>query len=250
MIEKKINRESVRWLVLEGTAIVLSILFAFWIDAWWDDRQRVDDERIILRALLDDLQEKQAVLAKSRIYNDAILQSTIQLLRAANDPNLSLDEDSIDRLIQNTWWYNPDSEWDSAPMQSLAGGDLSIISNQELLQRIAELQVTMSRIRNSYRGDENFHHNTYTPFLVANAYLPQLISKFEQIPGLPEYSFQYPEIELSIAQDHSQLLRRKDFQNMLVAKMDRIIDILQTGYRDIDQQLDETILLLNEELTD
>jgi hypothetical protein len=250
MIEKKINRESVRWLVLEGTAIVLSILLAFWIDAWWDDRQRVDDERIILRALLDDLQEKQAVLADSRRYNDAILQSTIQLLRAANDPNLSLDEDSIDRLIQNTWWYNPDSEWDSAPMQSLAGGDLSIISNQELLQRIAELQVTMSRIRNSYRSDENFHHNTYTPFLVANAYLPQLISKFEQIPGLPEYSFQYPEIELSIAQDHSQLLRRKDFQNMLVAKMDRIIDILQNGYRNIDQQLDETIVMLNEELAD
>ena len=250
MIEKKINRESVRWLVLEGTAIVLSILLAFWIDAWWDDRQRVDDERIILRALLDDLQEKQADLAESRRFNDAVLQSTIQLLRAANDPNLSLDEDLTDRLIQNTWWYNPDSEWDSAPMQSLAGGGLSIISNQELLQRITELQVTMSLIRNTFRNDENFHHNTYVPFLVANAYLPQLISMVEHIPGLPEYSYQYPEIELSIAQDHSQLLRRKDFQNMLVAKMDRIIDILQNGYRDIDQQLDETILLLNEELAD
>ncbi len=250
MIEKKINRESVRWLVLEGTAIVLSILLAFWIDAWWDDRQRVDDERIILRALLDDLQEKQADLAESRRFNDAVLQSTIQLLRAANDPNLSLDEDSTDRLIQNTWWYNSDSEWDSAPMQSLAGGGLSIISNQELLQRIAELQVTMSLIRSTFRNDENFHHNTYTPFLVANAYLPQLISKVEHIPGLPEYSYQYPEIELSIAQDHSQLLRRKDFQNMLVAKMDRIIDILQNGYRDIDQQLDETIVMLNKELAD
>jgi hypothetical protein len=135
-------------------------------------------------------------------------------------------------------------------MQSLAGGNLSIISNQKLLQRIAELQVTMSLIRNLFRNDENFHHNTYTPFLVANAYLPQLISKTKHVPGLPESSYQYPEIELSVAQDHSQLLRRKDFQNMLVAKMDRIIDILQTGYRDIDQQLDETILLLNEELTD
>jgi hypothetical protein len=250
MIEKKINRESVRWLVLEGTAIVLGILLAFWIDAWWDDRQRVDDERIILQSLLDDLKEKQAVLADSRRFNDAVLQSTIQLLRAANDPNLNLDEDSIDRLIQNTWWYNTDGQWDSAPMQSLAGGNLSIISNQKLLQRIAELQVTMSLIRNLFRNDENFHHNTYTPFLVANAYLPQLISKTKHVPGLPESSYQYPEIELSVAQDHSQLLRRKDFQNMLVAKMDRIIDILQNGYRDIDQQLDETILLLNEELTD
>jgi len=234
----------------EGTAIVVSILLAFSIEAWWGDRQRVNDERIVLQSLLDDLQKKQAFLAVSRSYNGAILQSIIGLLRAANETSSDLDLDSIDQQIQNTWWYNIDSEWDSAPMQSLVGGDLAIISNRDLLQQIAELQVTMSKIRDFFRIDENFHHNTYTPFLVSNAYLPQLISKSEHQPGRPEISFQYPEIELSVAQDHSQLLRRKDFQNMLVAKMDRILDILQNGYRDIDRQLDETIVLLNVELAD
>jgi len=34
MPERKLTRELIRWLILEGSAIVVSILLAFWIDAW------------------------------------------------------------------------------------------------------------------------------------------------------------------------------------------------------------------------
>lgn len=119
-----------------------------------------------------------------------------------------------------------------------------------LLQKLAELQLQMARIRNFYRSDENFHHNTYTPFLVAKAFMPQIISKTEHYPGRPELRYQYPHIELLIRQDHSQLIRQKEFQNMLVSKMDRLQDILLNAYRFIDNDLDEAIALLNEELVD
>jgi len=39
MAEKRINRESIRWLILEGIAVLVSIMLAFTIDAWWDDRK-------------------------------------------------------------------------------------------------------------------------------------------------------------------------------------------------------------------
>ncbi len=101
-----------------------------------------------------------------------------------------------------------------------------------------------------YRNYENFHHDVYTPFLIANAYLPQLISESAHPPGKPEAPYHYPNVDLSITQDHAELLSRKDFHNMLVAKMDRIFDILRGGYRGVDEQLDEIIVLLSEELAD
>ena len=101
-----------------------------------------------------------------------------------------------------------------------------------------------------YRNDESFHHNTYTPFLIENAYLPQLVSETEYPPGKPEVTYSYPHLDLSITQDHTELLRQKNFHNMLVAKMDRILDIMRAGYIGVDELLDETIGMLSKELAD
>jgi len=242
------RKNSWKRLSVEVAAIVASILLAFAIQAWWDDRQRTTDERVFLQSLLEDLREKKILLGNDRTYNNAILQAAIGLGQAANDPNLELSEDSLDQMIERTWWYNTEGSWDSAPMRSLVSGDLSIFSNPSLLQKLAMLQVSMSRIRNFYEIDENFHHNTYTPFLIANANMPQLTNQTEHHPGRPEVSYVYPKFELLVKQDHTQLLRQQEFQNMLIAKMDRVQDILQNAYRFIDEELDEAIVLLDEEL--
>ena len=42
----------------EGVAIIISILLAFWIQAWWEGQQERGDERIVLQSLLDDLNQK------------------------------------------------------------------------------------------------------------------------------------------------------------------------------------------------
>jgi hypothetical protein len=43
-----IEPQKIQWkrLSVEAVAIVASILFAFAIDAWWDDRQKAGDEQI------------------------------------------------------------------------------------------------------------------------------------------------------------------------------------------------------------
>ena len=243
-------QQSVQWrrLSAEAIAIVTSILFAFAIDAWWEDKQRAADEQILLQSLLDDLTNKKALLANDRTYNEAILAAVVGLLRAANDPTMELSEESLDRMIGDTWWYNAESDWDSAPMASLVGGDRTIVSNPALLQKLAKLQVQIARIRNFYEMDQHFHHDTYTPYLVANAYMPQITSKVEHYPGRPELDYEFPQIGLTMNQDHSELIRKKAFQNMLIAKTDRLQDILRNAYRYIDTDLDEAITLLNEEL--
>ena len=48
-----INTREIPWprILAEGTAVVVSILLAFAIDAWWDERKERDDERDVLLAL-------------------------------------------------------------------------------------------------------------------------------------------------------------------------------------------------------
>lgn len=46
------------------------------------------------------------------------------------------------------------------------------------------------------------------------------------------------------------MIRSDEFQNMMIAKFDRIQDILQSEFLSTDKDLDEAIELLNEDLAD
>lgn len=55
------NSREIPWprILAEGTAVVVSILLAFAIDAWWDERKERDDERDVLLALKAEFEANQ-----------------------------------------------------------------------------------------------------------------------------------------------------------------------------------------------
>ncbi len=157
-------------IAVEGVAIVASILLAFSIDAWWGDRQQREAEQVVLQALLDDLQVKQVLLADMNLFSNAIFKSAETLLRVAAGAEQKPSEDTINRLIIDTWWVSSEALWDSAPLNLLvAGGNLSLVSNPRLVQELAALQVAIERVKFHYRNDAGFHETVMTPFLIANA---------------------------------------------------------------------------------
>ena len=76
---------SIPWprIFAEGTIIVVSILLAFWIDAWWEGRQAKATEEVVLQTLLDDLLAKGQLLDERNRFVGAIRQSAETLLRAS-----------------------------------------------------------------------------------------------------------------------------------------------------------------------
>jgi hypothetical protein len=68
-------------ILAEGVIIVVSILLAFWIDAWWASRQVQASEKVVLQTLLDDLVEKRQLLAERNRFVGAIRESAETLLR-------------------------------------------------------------------------------------------------------------------------------------------------------------------------
>lgn len=237
-------------LFAEGVAIIISILLAFWIQAWWEGQKEQEDERTVLQALLDDFNQKKELLDGDQRYVTAIFESATTLLQVATDSDRNLKANEIDELIGDIFWYHVSSQWDSAPMNSLMmGGDIALISNGSVLQKLAALQNTMARIRNNYDADKSFHYNTLVPFLSNNANLAQIVSRIEHSPGDQDNIYEFPEIKVSNVVDHSGLLSRKDFQGLLVAKIDLQLDIIRAIQSEqLQRQLDDITVILETEL--
>jgi hypothetical protein len=67
-------------LFYEGLAIVVSILLAFAIDAWWEERQEQEDASVAISGLLSEFQENLRQLRVERGSHQASLHSTLALL--------------------------------------------------------------------------------------------------------------------------------------------------------------------------
>jgi len=236
-------------IAVEGVAIVASILLAFAIDAWWDDRQRDESEQVFLQTLLDDLRVKQVLLADMSKFSEAIIESVETLLRAASNTEQMLSEDAIDHLIGDTWWVNNDALWDSAPLSQLVeGNNLSLISNAGLVQELGALQVAIERVKYHYRNDGQFHRDVMTPFMIANANMAQINATMRHRPGQPETTIKIRDLGSAKGYQHSELLSTIEFQNLLVAKMERLSDILETGHPGVERRLVQVIEMLEDEL--
>ena len=236
-------------IAVEGLVIVASILMAFSIDAWWGERQRQEAEQAVLQTLLDDLLVKRVLLADMNRFNRAILESAETLLRVAAGTEGKPSEDMIDRLIGDTWWVSNEALWDSAPLNLLvAGGNLSLVSNLRLVHELAALQVAIGRVRLHYRHDAEFHNDVVTPFMIANANMAQISASMLHRPGEPDVTLVFPDLGLARSFRHSELLSTVAFQNLLVAKMERCTDILDTGHPGVERHLAEVIRMLRDEL--
>ncbi len=232
----------------EGVAIVVSILLAFWIQAWWDDKQQEADERIVLQSLLEDLYRLQAQSAQDQILSGVLFESATKLLRANSELSQPIIGPEIDKLIGKLLWFNTASFWESAPLNSLMmGGDISQISNAALALELAALQVQMDRLQSNFDIDERIYNDQWITFLSKNSDLVQIFMTVEQ-----EYStqieYQFPEIAVSTIRDHSELLSNVEFRGILIQRIDLQINSRVFVYPKLDEKLEEVISLLEAEL--
>jgi hypothetical protein len=235
---------------VEGLAIVASILLAFSIDAWWGSWQEHNAEQVVLENLLEDLRNKQVLLDKMNRYSQAIVESIETLLRVGKGIQEKPGNEKIDQLIGDTWWESNETQWVSAPMNLLvAGGNLSLISNQRLVQELASLQVAIDHVRNLYLKDQNFYQEIMTPFIISNTNMLQINAAMRHRPGFPDDPG-FPNINVSASKsfDHGKLVSTLKFQNLLAAKMERQMDILATGHPDVERHLSVVISMIENEL--
>lgn len=126
------------WLriVAESAAIVLSILLAFAIDAWWDYRQDRAEEREILVELGVEYEMYARVLGRRAAFYDSI---TVQIEWLLNDSGED-EEASVERFAAafGPLVGAPTYDFASEVLGGLiASGRLGVVRNDELRSRLS-----------------------------------------------------------------------------------------------------------------
>ena len=140
------NRQvSWRPVLLEGVVIVASILLAFAIDAWWDNRIDQQREREHLESMRTEFQASLSGLDEvlTSVQGHAKnIETFIELLKTSGDKPVVVPGSLLGSAI--TWRTSDVST--STLSALMASGDLNLLRNVELRENLAGLPAFLSDV--------------------------------------------------------------------------------------------------------
>jgi hypothetical protein len=226
---------------VEGFVIVISILLAFGLQAWWEDRQERDEARAYLESLEADFQQTRLRALEHLGANEATLTSARWLLEALGKPPGAVEGDSLSILLESSLWI-----WTFEPVlgtyqDMVNSGDLRLLESQDLRIALSEFE---ERVEHVDRLDQTLWEHWLRfdlPFLKDHYVLSELYEGYASSAELrgvdvPPLTYGEPRFD----PDHDAL-RSRAFYNIIVARtvahQDAIVS-MRTGLRQIDQILD------------
>ena len=148
MATEKISRQSLNRLLLEGAAIVVSILLAFAIDAWWDGRLEHGRSLAQLRTIETEFVEVELELQELEARLLELRRAVSELLSHIAPDSQLQTIDSLYALIDLSFRTSK-IELPTGSLQALlASGELATVPNNELKALLAAWPAQVSRLRN------------------------------------------------------------------------------------------------------
>jgi len=233
----------------EGGAIVVSILLAFWVDAWWDDRQEQIELQELLSAVLDDFQESIGWVENRRSFASARRESIVKLFELANDDADEYDEQTIDGLLRDVAWYLSDVPVVTSGLNTfLSSGKIGSLRSDALRRNLADWPSTLLWLETQISTDKEFAFDFWVPFIHKNGFNPQIARAHDRFPGdsEPDSTWKFP-IAVRGKVNHSQLLANKEFLNILHTAWSIQSNVLN-ACDEAEKSLNESIGLLQKEL--
>ena len=246
------NYPNMNWkkLTIEGLTIVVSILLAFWVDAWWNDRQRILEEEVILASLYLEAQGLVISVDETRRFVGAIKDSTQKMLNVSLASDDTMTHDEIDRLFYDVLWH-VNAESTRAPLfeSLIENGDIDIISNGDLRRQLGTFMINLKGLRAEIIRESEYYNRTLIPFFQEHVFMAQIYSVESHWPGDPEKSYpSYNLIELKSTVSHRDVLESRELQNLLLHRLTTLTNILEWRRSVIEEQLELIILLTEGEL--
>lgn len=246
------NYPNIDWkkLAIESLSIVVSILFAFWIDAWWNDRQRAIEEEVILTSLYLEAKDVISAVEEARTYVGAIKDSTLQMVNASIASDGAMTDDEIDALFNDVLWHVDAAATNAPAIESLVNsGDIEMISNGDLRRQIGTFMINLKGFRAEFFRESEYFNGTLIPFVQRHTFMAQLYGRESHWPGDPERTYPpYNVAALKSAVSHRDVLDSREFQNILLHRLTTLTNILEWQRSEIEDQLESIIELTAREL--
>jgi hypothetical protein len=205
------NTDNMQWkrTAAEGVAIVLSILLAFWIDTWWEDRKEARLEVVYLLELQEDFEQNKTRLENEAARSEGIARSMLLLQEQSTleSPSVSVSElnENFGQIINMSTFYPVNRAYTNM----MGSGDLKLIRSRPIKNALAEYyaaaQITVM-VQNTHEMELV---QIYEPYIIENLdYAAVALIRVDDFPLPP------PIDEASIL----KVLATRDFRNILVQK--------------------------------
>jgi hypothetical protein len=211
-----------RWfrIVGEGAVILVSILLAFGIDAWWDAAQDREDERQALDALAEDFESAAQALDEYGLVMDSIAEAANIILEWTGPDADPRHPDSL-ALLTPSIARVPDLQPPMGTLQALLGsGDLRLIRNDSLRAALASFPSQVARIKTTESYGADLLFGEIYPYLNRSIPLRNFARGGDGRTRFPR--------------DVERVLRSLEFENLVQTKLTHLA-YLGAGIQDVQQ---------------
>ena len=164
------NTNNIQWkrTALEGVAIVVSILLAFWIDTWWEDRKEARLEAVYLLELQEDFEQNKSRLAGEIAAFEVIARSMLVLQEQSvlESPSMSVSElnENFRQIIIMSTFY----PINRAYTNMTGSGELKLIRSRPLKNTLAEYYAAAQVTELVQKTHEMELVQIYEPYIIEN----------------------------------------------------------------------------------
>jgi len=163
--------ENISWprIIAEGLAIVASILLAFGIDAWWQDRQTRFEEQQILQGLQEEFVSVHKVLTDHMALHLQRLQALEKLLvlmgnGPSNEAGSIVEMALLDMLAPTT------SDLGNGTLDALLNsGRVEILASRTLRARLAAWDGLISEVWDDQNDNAKMVYEVHIPYFVGES---------------------------------------------------------------------------------
>jgi len=224
--------------VRDMVLIVASILIAFSLEAWWDSRRTLDEERAALSAVREDFRAARQELDSVLVRNEKVVEVVGVVLAMHPEDVAKLDSDSAHALLRYAYGGGLTFDPPTGALQALLfAGTLGYISNHELAAQLSAWPGMMDEIEE----DQAFiidSFNRLQEIRVHTGTLEQSLILQGILPG---------PAEMTIGEVLAALLSESEDRETLARHMLSIGGLLME-LEDVDRRLDALLDQLDAEL--
>ena len=176
------DHKKIAWqkLCIEAAAIVASILFAFAVDAWWEERNEIEREQRLLKSLLVEFEQNSVLLQDVRDRYEQQYLHALQILEHldSGETDTEILAASLQGLLVGGTIHLETGVHDGL----LASGELGLIRNEVLRDRLASWPTYVAEWSEEQASVFSYGHEHLVPYLRESIRIRSVAAEFLPFP--------------------------------------------------------------------
>lgn len=147
----------------EGFVIVVSVLVALALDAWWTDRGNRKREAVITADLIGEFEANRNELASDILGNQQLLAATGEIISLGATGLMSLPADSVRRLAGRAVSMRTFDPSGAVLRSIVSAGEFSLISDPSLRAKLAAWEDGLDELKREQDLASEWHNTMLIP---------------------------------------------------------------------------------------